>query len=75
MPRHYERLVLVGPFPSLGQEFARVDALDAHIDALQIEYSPWFVDHEQNDLIATAREFGVTIIAYSPLGKGVLTGS
>jgi aryl-alcohol dehydrogenase-like predicted oxidoreductase len=26
-------------------------------------------------LIDTAREFGVTIVAYSPLGKGVLTGS
>ncbi|RXK40633.1 aldo-keto reductase [Tremella mesenterica] len=46
----------------------------AKIDALQIEYSPWFTDHEQNGLIDTAREFGVAIIAYSPLGKGVLTG-
>jgi aryl-alcohol dehydrogenase-like predicted oxidoreductase len=46
----------------------------AHIDALQIEYSPWFTDHEQNGLIDTARELGVTIIAYSPLGKGILTG-
>ncbi|CAK9783192.1 Aldo/keto reductase [Cutaneotrichosporon oleaginosum] len=47
----------------------------AHIDALQIEYSPWFTDHEQSGLISTARELGVTIIAYSPLGKGVLTGA
>jgi aryl-alcohol dehydrogenase-like predicted oxidoreductase len=47
----------------------------AHIDALQIEYSPWFTDHEQSGLIPTARELGVTIIAYSPLGKGVLTGA
>lgn len=46
----------------------------AKIDALQIEYSPWFTDHEQNGLIDTARELGVTIIAYSPLGKGMLTG-
>jgi aryl-alcohol dehydrogenase-like predicted oxidoreductase len=46
----------------------------AHIDALQIEYSPWFTDHERNDLIAAARDNGVTIIAYSPLGKGMLTG-
>jgi len=46
----------------------------AKIDAIQIEYSPWFTDHEQNGLIDTAREFGVTIIAYSPLGKGILTG-
>ena len=46
----------------------------AHIDALQIEYSPWFVDHERDELIDVARENGVTIVAYSPLGKGVLTG-
>lgn len=47
----------------------------AKIDALQIEYSPWFTDHEQNGLIEAARELGVTIIAYSPLGKGMLTGT
>ncbi|KAG7562875.1 hypothetical protein FFLO_01704 [Filobasidium floriforme] len=46
----------------------------AKIDALQIEYSPWFTDPEQNGLIDTAKEFGVKVIAYSPLGKGVLTG-
>ncbi|KAJ9098468.1 hypothetical protein QFC19_006335 [Naganishia cerealis] len=32
-------------------------------------------DHEQNGLIDAAKELGVTIIAYSPLGKGILTGS
>ncbi|KAJ9119530.1 hypothetical protein QFC22_003239 [Naganishia vaughanmartiniae] len=47
----------------------------AHIDALQIEYSPWFTDHEQNGLIDTAKELGVSIIAFSPLGKGILTGA
>lgn len=47
----------------------------AKIDALQIEFSPWFTDHEQNGLISTAKEFGVKVIAYSPLGKGMLTGS
>jgi len=46
----------------------------AHIDALQIEYFPWFTDHEQNGLIDTAKELGVAIVAYSPLGKGMLTG-
>lgn len=46
----------------------------AHIDALQIEYSPWHTDHEDNGLIDAARELGVTIIAYSPLGKGILSG-
>ncbi|KZP18340.1 Aldo/keto reductase [Athelia psychrophila] len=46
----------------------------AHIDALQIEYSLWFTDHERNGLLDAARELGVAIIAYSPLGRGVLTG-
>lgn len=47
----------------------------AHIDAIQIEYSPWFTEHEQNDLLAAAKELGVTVVAFSPLGKGVLTGA
>ncbi|EPQ50835.1 aldo/keto reductase [Gloeophyllum trabeum ATCC 11539] len=44
------------------------------IAAVQIEYSPWTLDIEQNGLLATARELGVTIVAYSPLGRGMLTG-
>ncbi|KAK0447374.1 NADP-dependent oxidoreductase domain-containing protein [Desarmillaria tabescens] len=39
------------------------------IAALQIEYSPFILD-----LIQTARELGVKIVAYSPLGRGLLTG-
>ncbi|BEI82622.1 hypothetical protein CcaverHIS002_0304900 [Cutaneotrichosporon cavernicola] len=58
-----------------GADTLRKACAIAHIDALQIEYSPWFTDHEQSGLIATAKELGVTIIAFSPLGKGVLTGS
>lgn len=46
----------------------------AKIDALQIEYSPWFTDHEDSGLIDAAKELGVSIIAYSPLGKGILSG-
>lgn len=29
---------------------------------------------QQQDLVATAKELGVTVIAYSPLGLGMLTG-
>jgi len=44
------------------------------IVAVQIEFSPWTLDIETNGLLATARELGVTIVAYSPLGRGMLTG-
>ena len=43
---------------------------------MQIEYSPWTLDIESSstDILATARELGIAIIAYSPLGRGFLTG-
>ncbi|KAG9300795.1 hypothetical protein G9A89_023593 [Geosiphon pyriformis] len=44
------------------------------IAALEIEYSPWTLDIEQNGILEACRELGVTIIAYSPLGRGFLTG-
>lgn len=49
----------------------------AHVDAVQIEYSPFSMDIEdpQIDLMNTCRELGVAIVAYSPLGRGFLTGS
>jgi len=46
------------------------------ISALQVEYSPFTLDieHEKIALLKTARELGVTIVAYSPMGRGLLTG-
>ncbi|KAH8549008.1 auxin-induced protein PCNT115 [Umbelopsis sp. PMI_123] len=44
------------------------------ITAVQMEYSPWTLSHEKDDLIKACRELGVSIVAYSPLGKGFLTG-
>ncbi|RIA88456.1 aldo/keto reductase [Glomus cerebriforme] len=44
------------------------------IAALQIEYSPWSLDIETNGIMETCRELGITIVAYSPLGRGFLTG-
>jgi len=48
-----------------------------HIDAVQIEYSPFSMDIEspQINLLKTCRELGVATVAYSPLGRGFLTGS
>lgn len=44
------------------------------IAALQTEYSLWTRDPEENGVLATARELGIGYVAYSPLGRGFLTG-
>ncbi|MDQ1388716.1 MAG: hypothetical protein QOF56_2170 [Acidobacteriaceae bacterium] len=43
------------------------------ITALQTEYSLWSRDPE-DEILATCRELGVGFVAYSPLGRGFLTG-
>jgi aryl-alcohol dehydrogenase-like predicted oxidoreductase len=45
------------------------------ITAVQNEWSLWSRDLEGNDQLAAAREFGCGIVAYSPLGRGFLTGA
>ncbi|EXX56539.1 uncharacterized protein OCT59_000111 [Rhizophagus irregularis] len=44
------------------------------IAAVQTEYSPWTLDIEKNGVLEACRELGVTMVAYSPLGRGFLTG-
>ncbi|KAH8116182.1 Aldo/keto reductase [Phellopilus nigrolimitatus] len=46
------------------------------IAAVQVEYSPFTLDIEfpEINVMKTARELGITIVAYSPLGRGLLTG-
>ncbi|RUL83962.1 aldo/keto reductase [Tautonia sociabilis] len=43
------------------------------IAALQTEYSLWSRDAE-DAILPTVRELGITFVAYSPLGRGFLTG-
>jgi aryl-alcohol dehydrogenase-like predicted oxidoreductase len=43
------------------------------ITALQTEYSLWSRDPE-GELLQTCRELGIGFVAYSPLGRGFLTG-
>jgi aryl-alcohol dehydrogenase-like predicted oxidoreductase len=43
------------------------------ITALQTEYSLWTRDPE-DEVLATVRELGIGFVAYSPLGRGFLTG-
>jgi aryl-alcohol dehydrogenase-like predicted oxidoreductase len=44
------------------------------IAALQTEYSLWTRDPE-HDLLRLTEELGITFVAYSPLGRGFLTGA
>ncbi len=44
------------------------------ITALQTEYSLWTRDPEDNGVLDTTRELGIGFVAYSPLGRGFLTG-
>jgi aryl-alcohol dehydrogenase-like predicted oxidoreductase len=44
-----------------------------HIAALQTEYSLWTRDPE-DEVLSTTRELGIAFVAYSPLGRGFLTG-
>jgi aryl-alcohol dehydrogenase-like predicted oxidoreductase len=43
------------------------------VSALQTEYSLWTKDPE-DEVLPTVRELGIGFVAYSPLGRGFLTG-
>ena len=47
------------------------------IAAVQMEYSPFALEIESDQIgvLKAARELGVKIVAYSPLGRGFLTGA
>jgi aryl-alcohol dehydrogenase-like predicted oxidoreductase len=45
------------------------------ITALQSEYSLWSRDAERKGTLAACRELGIGFVAYSPLGRGFLTGA
>ncbi len=72
------RLVEQGKVRFLGLSEAGVKtirrAAKVHpIAALQTEYSLWSRDPE-DEILAACRELGITFVAYSPLGRGFLTG-
>ncbi|KAF2246306.1 Aldo/keto reductase [Trematosphaeria pertusa] len=45
------------------------------IAACQMEFSPFALDLETTGFLTMARDLGVGIVAYAPLGKGFLTGA
>jgi aryl-alcohol dehydrogenase-like predicted oxidoreductase len=71
-------LVMVGKVRFIGLSEAGVQTIRrAHvvhpITALQSEYSLWTRDPE-DEVLPTLRELGIGFVAYSPLGRGFLTG-
>jgi aryl-alcohol dehydrogenase-like predicted oxidoreductase len=71
-------LVTAGKVRFLGlSEAAPATIRRAHavhpISALQTEYSLWSRDPE-DEILPTVRELGIGFVAYSPLGRGFLTG-
>lgn len=73
------KLVDAGKVRFLGLSEAKPDVLRrAHvvhpISALETEYSLWSREPER-ELLPTCRELGVSYVAYSPLGRGFLSGA
>lgn len=72
-------LVEAGKIRHIGLSEASADtvrrAAAVHpITALQSEYSLWSRDVE-GDILDTCRELGIGLVPYSPLGRGMLTGT
>ena len=75
-----KELVKEGKVRFIGvSEFSAEQLRAAHavhpITALQTEYSLWTRNVEDDGVLATCRELGIAFVAYSPLGRGFLTGA
>jgi len=57
-----------------GSETLRRASAVHPIAMLQTEYSLWTREPE-SDVLPTCRELGISLVAYSPLGRGFLTGA
>ncbi|MBT2339597.1 MULTISPECIES: aldo/keto reductase [Pseudomonas] len=73
-------LVKAGKVRHIGLSEASADTLErAHavhpLAAVQSEYSLWSREPERNGVLATCRRLGIAFVAYSPLGRGFLTGA
>ncbi|MBK8232098.1 MAG: aldo/keto reductase [Candidatus Eisenbacteria bacterium] len=75
-----KRLVEEGKVRYIGvSEFSAAQIRAAHavhpITALQCEYSLWSREVETDGSLEVCRELGIAVVAYSPLGRGFLTGA
>ncbi|WP_413791551.1 MULTISPECIES: aldo/keto reductase [unclassified Pseudomonas] len=72
-------LVKAGKVRHIGLSEASAETLQrAHavhpLAAVQSEYSLWSREPEHNGVLDTCRRLGIAFVAYSPLGRGFLTG-
>jgi len=51
-----------------------VKGLGEKVIAVQMEFSPFTLDIEKNGFAQAADEAGVSVVAYSPLGRGMVSG-
>jgi aryl-alcohol dehydrogenase-like predicted oxidoreductase len=75
-----KKLVEEGKVRFIGlSEFSAEQLRAAHavhpITALQSEYSLWTRNVEQEGVLQACRDLGIAFVAYSPLGRGFLTGA
>ncbi|KAF7790846.1 hypothetical protein EIP86_001803 [Pleurotus ostreatoroseus] len=73
-------LIKEGLFDHIGMSECSAETLRrAHavhpITAVEIEVSPWSYEEETKKVLATAQELDIAVAAYSPLGRGFLTGT
>ncbi|KAI0314227.1 aldo/keto reductase [Amylostereum chailletii] len=73
------QLVAEGKFDHVGlsecsAKTIRAAVKVAPIGMVEIEVSPWSYEPETKDVISTCLELNIPIAAYSPLGRGFLTG-
>ncbi|GJJ14534.1 hypothetical protein Clacol_008799 [Clathrus columnatus] len=77
--KNFKVLIGEGKFDHIGlnecnaETLRRANAVHP-IATVEIEVSPWSYEEETRKVIATANELNVTVLAYSPLGRGFLTG-
>ena len=74
-----KELIAEGKIKSVGLSEASANTIRrAHamckISAIQLEWSLWSRDVE-DEIVPTCRELGIGIVAYSPLGRGMLAGT
>jgi len=52
----------------------KVKGLGEKVIAVQTEYSPFTLDPERNGMADACKELGVSLVAYSPLARGLISG-